>query len=245
LTGYVYCHAHSVEKKKLVWHSKRGGLYYRYAAFGLLFAILGYFIYLVVFYLRPEFLIFAARYLSDPINNALPGSWPTIHAIIGITASSLLVSYIAGKLASWRAQKNHSKAIYQEIDDSEDSFSRVLLVAMENRLTVIVNLDGNKVYVGYPVEFYSPYLEHSWLQILPVMSGYRREATKELVLTTDYAENVHKHIRDRIEAFRNTPLSPRLDDFALTISIDRIHSFGIFDVPFYVSEVLGEKKVNN
>lgn len=243
VSGYVYCNAHHREYKKLVWHSKRGGLYYRYAAYGLLFTILGYFAYLDVYNFRPAWLVSLVRFLIKPIiNEAIPVNWKEFQLIFGTTLFSIFFSFFLGKIFSIFYRNDNDGVIEKELKESDDSFSRMLLIAMRNRLTVLINLDGSKVYVGYPLEFYSPYREHSWLQILPVMSGYRKEFNKELVLETDYEKTIHGFIKKKLNALRNTRLPPRIDDFALTINMDRIQSITIFDIPLYVEKVLGQRK---
>lgn len=244
LTGYVYCHVHEDEKKRLAWHAKQGGLYYRYAAFGLCFTIFGYLAYLCVYALRPSLLVEFARLIAEPLNNAMPGSWPKIHLILGTTISSVFFSAAIGKVAFKFSSRDRMGLIYKEIKKTEDSFSRVLLIAMNNRMTILVNLDGNKVYVGHPVEFYSPYVEHSWLQLVPVMSGHRKEDTKELILDTDYQKSINEFVGRKIKRLQGNKYPPRLDDFALTINMNRIQSFTIFDIPLYVDKVIANKKSN-
>ncbi len=43
--GYFYCAWNRKEKKKLAWHAKHGGLYYRYLVVGFIFSVLGYLLY--------------------------------------------------------------------------------------------------------------------------------------------------------------------------------------------------------
>ena len=244
ITGYVYCHAHSGEQKKLEWHAKRGGLYYRYAAFGVLFSIFGYFLYLIVYSSRPSFLVDAARFFLAPIDSVFPGNWKKIHFFFGISASSIFLSYVSGKLRIFSRAANANSLIYKEIQHSEDSFSRLLLVAMENRLTVLINLEGGKAYVGHPLEFYSPYFDHGWLQILPVMSGYRDKDTQKLILNTEYSKSIQGYIKERLIMTSKRAFKPRIDDFSLTIKVDKIVSLTIFDIPLYVNEVLGQMPSN-
>lgn len=249
LTGYIYCHSNKQQAKKLAWHAKHGGLYYRYAAYGFLATIVGYFVFLLTYTFRPDRVVVIGQWLASPIEASMPGSGPTVHLILGTTITSTAIAFFSGKVANWRAKRNRSKAIYKEITETEDSFSRVMLLAMDHRQTVMVTLDDNKVYIGYPVEFYSPYLDHSWVQILPVMSGYRTPKRKELKLTTDYTLSLHEFYERKIDKLLEDSLKkgyfePRLDDFAQTIKLDRIQSFTIFDLSHYVDTVAHESGPN-
>ncbi|BES72585.1 hypothetical protein RE428_36030 [Marinobacter nanhaiticus D15-8W] len=240
LTGYIYCHSQENERKKLAWHAKQGGLYYRYAAAGLLFSVLGYLIFFTIYKYAPQFVGTIAHFLLQPFYDALPENHSAIDLMLGTALTSIGVSYVFGKLGSMRAAKHKNKLVYKEIRKTEDSFSHLLLVAIENRLTVLVNLDDNDVYVGYPLEFYTPYIEHSWIQILPVMSGYRDRYTKELNLTEDYQGRRHEYVKNKLHELKEKGSCARLDDFSLTIKMDRIQSITLFHIPAYVERIMGK-----
>ena len=95
----------------------------------------------------------------------------------------------------------------------EDAASRPSLVE--------VSLRNRKCYIGLPLDSGIGSTPDSDVSLIPVYSGYRDEATLELVLTRDYRPVVTTH------TFPNTLLTP--EDFRVIFPMSEIVSVRPFD----------------
>lgn len=243
IVGYSYFHWNDEEAGKLAWHGKNGGLYYRYALYGVGISLSG----LVLFEL-------CYPYVSGYIPNAIktkvlsslldvfpsPESRKSLKLIIGTLITSLAVA----RVLAWFVPNMMKKLGVTERQDKKDieqhgsALLKVLVAAMKNDLTVKITLDDDKVYIGYPIEFDRPHKETDWLSIQPLVSGYRDEK-KGLVLTTDYLKSIIPHneccVKNRADAS-----SLIIEDFACVVSVKSIVSCTLFDLTLYTKQVKRE-----
>lgn len=93
-----------------------------------------------------------------------------------------LVPHYRKKNAAYRAAKKRN-----------DALELLLIKAILEELPVALSLKSGKVYIGYiTAEGDTNTDERKQVRILPVLSGYRTADTKELVITTNYAETIQR-----------------------------------------------------
>lgn len=77
--------------------------------------------------------------------------------------------------------------------DSTPEFSSIMFSSWEKGLPIAFTLSNNKVYIGYVVE---TGVDNNDMNILPLVSGYRSDETKDLIYLIDYKpviEKIQKH----------------------------------------------------
>lgn len=109
---------------------------------------------------------------------------------------------------------------------------KLLLEAQEHDLLISITLKNRKVYIGYVIEPSFSSLrtydtQNSYLIILPVLSGFRRDSNLQITLTTRYYE-----IWGDDEVLLETGLTPA--DFAVTIPESELVSVSKFDYFAYL-----------
>ncbi len=153
----------------------------------------------------------------------------------------LFIACVVLIIENSRLKGNESKYFYKEIEETGDSFSHVMLVAMENRLSVMVTLDSGKVYIGKILQFYTPYKDHDWIQVLPLLSGYRKDNSKELVITTDYNRDILESFSQMEEEYANSSYPPKVGDFSQLIKRETVVSISIINVKNYIDRMIKAK----
>lgn len=95
--------------------------------------------------------------------------------------------------------------------------------ALEGHCLVEVSLRSRKVYVGLPLSSGVGKLPDSDISLVPVYSGYRREASMELLLTRDYRPVVTA----LVDAYSPSDLG--LKDFRVVFSLSEVVSVRPFE----------------
>ncbi len=117
-----------------------------------------------------------------------------------------------------------------------NDFELLVARSLYRTLPIFFSLQCGKVYVGWAVRAPNPIEERKAIRILPLMSGFRHEATQEVEFTTDYLE-----VFTRLDDDEHDDLFHlELDDFEIVIPIDQISSSHLFDLNAY--EHFQEKK---
>lgn len=123
--------------------------------------------------------------------------------------------------------------------DHISALEQLLYESMLEVSQIQVTLDDGKIYIGWPVHISARLSESdTYLQILPLSSGYRDERTKQVEITTHYDE-----VYDRL----STALDPaELDfvpeDFIKVVPISRIVVVGKFHPNVYT--IFNSSKAN-
>ncbi len=95
--------------------------------------------------------------------------------------------------------------------------------SMERRQPVELSLKSRKSYIGYVLEIIDP--GQPDVEIIPLASGYRREDTQELEITTHYAPVLREFVEsDELEHFTG---------FRVVIRMSEIVSARLFDLDVY------------
>ncbi|WKN45889.1 hypothetical protein [Tunicatimonas pelagia] len=86
-----------------------------------------------------------------------------------------------------------NNAAYRAARKRNDSLELLLINAIFDDIPVTLSLKSGKVYIGYvTAEGDTNTSERKQVRILPVLSGYRKTDTKELIITTNYAATIQK-----------------------------------------------------
>ena len=97
---------------------------------------------------------------------------------------------------------NRSKSAKLVSQQSGDLIEYLLQEALDNTTLVELSMANGKFYVGYPVDSGITTFHESDISIIPTMSGYRDETTKEFRSTTFYRSLLEKaRSRSRIVIF--------------------------------------------
>lgn len=105
-----------------------------------------------------------------------------------------------------------------------------LHTAAEDAVPVALTMSTRKVYVGFVMG--PPSLrEPSYVTLLPTISGYRDEATREVAFTTVY-ESVYEDLLKRAESGED--LSTQVDEFQIVLPFDEIVSANRYDNEIYL-----------
>ncbi|MFW6201032.1 MAG: hypothetical protein ACOC8B_00510 [Gemmatimonadota bacterium] len=108
-----------------------------------------------------------------------------------------------------------------------DYLEALLMRAISEPQQVSVTLSNGKVYVGFVTRNFDPAFDRKYIQLMPVLSGYRAEATKELVITNDYGKVYRRMTGSNISAV------DAVDEFELVIPASEIVSANLFDPEVY------------
>ncbi|MDE0036859.1 MAG: hypothetical protein OXU77_04750 [Gammaproteobacteria bacterium] len=118
---------------------------------------------------------------------------------------------------------NRLDARRQTALESGDHIGLVVDEAIENAKFIEVSLSSGKCYVGVPLARTFLARGDGDLVLIPIFSGHRDNATRELKLTVNYAPVL------RSELSRNTAL----EDFRVAVPMREVLSARIFDLDAY------------
>ncbi len=99
--------------------------------------------------------------------------------------------------------------------------------AIHEQQDVAVTLLNHKVYIGFVINLNSMSEPENFIEIIPLLSGYRDPLTKKIKLTTSYLDVL---------------LSGDFDDFAIVIPTTQILSANRFDIDLYDKHFKEEQK---
>lgn len=89
--------------------------------------------------------------------------------------------------------------MWKVIDKWGDEFEKLYYLSLNekefSKRLVMVTLDNNKVYVGYILRLTKPLLTQQ-LELIPIISGYRKEDTKKVEFTTPYIKVISELIQN-------------------------------------------------
>ena len=123
-----------------------------------------------------------------------------------------------------KAEVEAQKAVEQWGDFLELLINRSIRETKQVSLT----LRSGKVYIGFVMSGIDPAFDRRYLKLLPMLSGYRDERTRDMVITRDYAR-VYARLIDEDSAY----LLSIADEFQLVIPTTEIVSANLFDPDIY------------
>jgi len=129
----------------------------------------------------------------------------------------LLLSFIVGRVSGNTRQELLNGSFVDSPTNPE--FTTLIFSSFEQGLPVMFTLSDRKVFIGYPVLAKAE--DFNDIRVLPTVSGYRKQDTLELVLTTDY-ETV---LRDLINEKEADP-----ESFLTTLPTREIVHAHLFDL---------------
>ena len=245
LTGWAFCHAHDGIKQKLRWHSNRGGLYQLYSFHGAWLFVAGYMAYRLFYEFYPNLVVGWADWVATPFEAYPDRTLNLAYAIVGSAGLGGILAVVLGKLSYlanvliWSRHRYPVKELLKEVKKTRDNFTHTLLMAFANRELVMITLDSEKTYIGYPARYHSPYSALPWLAIIPVASGYRQAATKELRLTTDYFKTILPDVLEGLnrQDRSQSQLKMTLSDYAVQLRTEKINSLTLFDLEKHLQAI--------
>lgn len=133
--------------------------------------------------------------ITSLLNRELPSkNWGDLFGFNWLLPSVLCIPlastcYLLNKIPQYRQRE----AAYLEAIKRNDILELLITEAIVDRIPVAISLKSGKVYIGYITEEGDKYVgERKEISILPVLSGYRKTDTKELIITTNYAKTIKK-----------------------------------------------------
>lgn len=157
---------------------------------------------------------------------------------------SLSLSFLMGYISKlWYSNTERKNDLLMKLT-IRDSFEKVVISNIisnkkeETNSFVSITLRDNKVYVGW---FEDVALEQGSLSdftITPVLSGYRNNETKELVIHTNYLDHFKSH-----ENYENNP-EEVFSEYKVTIMKDQVDTIGLFNPKTYEKFQSKPKKYN-
>jgi hypothetical protein len=142
---------------------------------------------------------------------------------------SLLMAYVFGSVKKWRLKNENRRidALVKAVGDN--ALENMLMEASATQMPVITTLKSRKFYVGF---VYCPAFEHGvfdYLEMLPLLSGYRDKDDLTINITTNY----HEHYEQSGVLKGKSDL--QLSDFRIVVPKAEIEGISFFDLDTYSS----------
>ena len=100
------------------------------------------------------------------------------------------------------------------------------LESIETKLPILLTLGTGKVYVGLCLDTPDPEQDNEYLRILPLLSGFRKEGTYQVVFNTSYG-NVYQKIKEKtLPKIRGRKL--KAIDFQVVIRTEEIKHASLY-----------------
>ena len=136
---------------------------------------------------------------------------------------------------SWRPLARRAAKWVSRI--SGDLIEHVLQEGMDRGFFVELTMENGKSYIGFPVESGVATSDDSDISVIPILSGYRNDKTRELQITTSY-----RHALDRV---RQGLVDLQPSDFQVIVPKGRIMSAKRFDPLVYIESLQRRGSRNN
>lgn len=179
-----------------------------------------------VVFLAVAFLITRLLILSKPELHA----WWRGLVPFPYTGTSLLAFTLAA--TAWKPLNGliNDRDSEQEkaVEQWGDFLELLLQRSMKDTMQVSITLSSGKVYIGFVTSNFDPAFERRYIRLLPMLSGYRDAATKDLIISRDYARAYQRLIEED-----NALLIEAADRFQVVIPIPEIASANLFDPDVY------------
>ncbi|EMH1211677.1 TPA: hypothetical protein ACIC9P_003068 [Morganella morganii] len=238
LSGYLYVNS-AVSSRYKFKRSTGWDAYFYVAVWGVIFTIaswflcsalslLGFFRYLYNILLSKEIIT------QETLNRVFPLSLSDTLKFSDLKFAifcvvSLLISFAFGQYKKWSINKNEDKKIDALVNAvHNDPFESMLIEASVRSFPVIVTLSSRKIYVGLII---CPKFEHGkteYIQLLPLLSGYRNQDDLTVSITTNYRQH---YIDNGIASDIGVGLS--ISDFRTLVPKEEVEGVSFFDVNTY------------
>ena len=123
---------------------------------------------------------------------------------------------------------DRTEAARKAVEERGDFLEVLISTAMEESRQVSLTLKSGKVYVGFITRSFDPGYDRKYIMLIPMLSGYREQETRQVVFTDDYAR-VYDPLIDSDPAF----LDRVADEFQLVVPVAEIASANLFDPEVY------------
>ena len=189
VSGSIFSFLHFPSLYKLK-RSQGWGVYFHVITLGCLFSAISFILLIIVdYYPSFPFILKEQNSLVDELNRLLLFSKPELEMAI-VAMVTLVITVITGcfsKVVYFFSVGMRQKTIIKLIKN--DPLETLLLEGALTQFPILLNLKSRKAYVG--IYFSEPSMENDskFIEILPLLSGYRNEKTLELKIVTNY----HNH----------------------------------------------------
>lgn len=119
------------------------------------------------------------------------------------------------------------------IDKSGDEIEQLFKRSFTEGVLMQISLKNNKVYIGFCEVIPIPH-KTNFLTLTPILSGYRNNETKKIIITTDYFEVVERYIATITDGNTRVKLNTDIiikQDEILTANIYEQEIFDMFNKP--------------
>lgn len=146
-----------------------------------------------------------------------------------------LISCLLVPVSNYIVRKRYKKdaPIRWAIDKSGDEIEQLFKRSFEEGVLMQITLKNNKVYIGFCEVIPIPQ-KTNFLTLTPILSGYRENETKKLIITTDYFEVVERYIATITDGNTRVKLNTDIiikQDEILTANIYEQEIFDMFNKP--------------
>ena len=187
---------------------------------GIISYLIFYSIRIIIGWLFPSIIPFLYRQLYKLPIREEELLWTSISGFLLVLISVYLLNYIYKKknYFSWK------KPVEKAVDDVGDEIEQIFKQSATDKILIQVTLKNNKVYVGFTDKIPPPQ-ETNFLKLVPVISGYRKSETKELVFTTEYfeASKIYSESKEKYTQY----------EMDIILKQDEILTAGVFDLEIY------------
>jgi len=137
---------------------------------------------------------------------------------------TILTVHILNFLLAWVKYFNWTKPVEKAVDMFGNEIEKLFKDSATKNYLIQINLKSNKVYIGFVARIPPP-RQSDYYELLPVLSGYRDDLTKEMKITTEYYNALNKY-QNNFEKSGNFNMN-------ILIKADQILSARAFDPDIY------------
>jgi len=137
---------------------------------------------------------------------------------LGTALLSCVLGWLSAAIANRFVDEPRAKEL--AVEQTGDSLLALLAEAIDVNSAVLLTLATRKVYIGYVNDLPNLETKFAYITLVPAMSGYRRDDTLELVLTTNY-----------IALWRSREVD--IEEFLVVIPVENIKTASLFDYDIY------------
>lgn len=237
VSGFIFTSLHLParykQKRSQGWES-----YFHVAAWGTLCSFIGGGLFLIADYFDVISLIITTQHRTlEELNSVLTLSISDFK-LIAFSGATLLTSLMFG----WLSKKLYSqfpelktKTLVRLVQNNR--LDALLLEASLTQFPILLSLKSRKVYVG--ICFIEPAIDsdNDFIEILPLLSGYREKDSLELIPVTNYRSHYEK-----VGIINNSHEYLELSDFRVVVSKSELDSASFFDIDTFI-EFQNESKI--
>ena len=142
----------------------------------------------------------------------------------GTSALSFVLGMAAAPVFNRLPCFARGKAQRQLAEEEGNLIELLVQDAIDNRRYAELSLQSGKVYIGLPLRSPLASRDQGDIAMIPILSGYRDEPTRQLVLERDYSQAIYSQINKK---------DWRLEDLRIVVPLREIVSARLFDPAAY------------